>query len=190
VAYTPVPRLLGQGRDAEGGWIVTSPVAGTMAVTRRCRADPRTAVTAIEVGLRAMHEALPVSQCPTSWSAGDRLADARRRAARGQVNLADWHEEFRGMGVAAALEQVAEVPPIDRLVVCHGDSCAPNTLIGDDLELRPRLGDPAAGRLRHRARRRPHPVLPPAVGARPVTAWVYPPEPANPPGPADRREQR
>ncbi len=23
-------------------------------------------------------------------------------------------------------------PPIDRLVVCHGDTCAPNTLIGDD----------------------------------------------------------
>jgi kanamycin kinase len=50
VAYTPVPRLLGQGRDAEGAWIVTSPVAGTMAVARRWRADPRTAVTAIGVG--------------------------------------------------------------------------------------------------------------------------------------------
>jgi kanamycin kinase len=132
VAYTPVPRLLGQGRDAEGAWIVTSPVAGTMAVARRWRADPRTAVTAIGVGLRAMHEALPVDRCPFSWSAGDRLADARRRAARGKVNLADWHEDFRGLGVAAALEQAAEAPPIDRLVVCHGDSCAPNTLIGAD----------------------------------------------------------
>jgi kanamycin kinase len=48
------------------------------------------------------------------------------------VNLADWHEDFRGLGVAAALEQAAEAPPIDRLVVCHGDSCAPNTLIGAD----------------------------------------------------------
>jgi kanamycin kinase len=24
-------------------------------------------------------------------------------------------------------------PPADRLVVCHGDACAPNTLIGDDV---------------------------------------------------------
>lgn len=23
-------------------------------------------------------------------------------------------------------------PPVDKLVVCHGDACAPNTLIGDD----------------------------------------------------------
>jgi kanamycin kinase len=27
---------------------------------------------------------------------------------------------------------VAQPPPVDRLVVCHGDACAPNTLIGDD----------------------------------------------------------
>jgi kanamycin kinase len=27
---------------------------------------------------------------------------------------------------------VTEQDPVDRLVVCHGDACAPNTLIGDD----------------------------------------------------------
>ncbi len=27
---------------------------------------------------------------------------------------------------------VTDAAPIDRLVVCHGDACAPNTLIGDD----------------------------------------------------------
>jgi kanamycin kinase len=26
----------------------------------------------------------------------------------------------------------SDAPPADRLVVCHGDACAPNTLIGDD----------------------------------------------------------
>ncbi|MET0699929.1 MAG: phosphotransferase, partial [Mycobacterium sp.] len=26
----------------------------------------------------------------------------------------------------------ADAPPIDRLVVCHGDACAPNTMIDDD----------------------------------------------------------
>ncbi len=25
-----------------------------------------------------------------------------------------------------------DAPPIDALVVCHGDACCPNTLIGDD----------------------------------------------------------
>ncbi len=27
---------------------------------------------------------------------------------------------------------LADTPPVDRLVVCHGDACAPNTLIDDD----------------------------------------------------------
>jgi kanamycin kinase len=132
VAFTPVPRLLGQGRDAAGAWIITSPLAGTMAVTPRWRAEPRTAVTAIGEGLRAMHEALPAHRCPFSSSAGDRLADARQRAALGRVDPAAWHEEFRGLSVAGAIDLLAEVPPVDELVVCHGDSCAPNTLIGDD----------------------------------------------------------
>ena len=131
VAFTSVPRVLGQGRDAAGTWIITSPLAGTMAVTARWRAEPRTAVTAIGEGLRAMHEALPAGRCPFSWSARGRLDDARRRVALGQVDPAGWHEDFRGLDVAGALDLLAEVPPADELVVCHGDSCAPNTLIGD-----------------------------------------------------------
>ncbi|WP_435886091.1 phosphotransferase [Streptomyces erythrochromogenes] len=27
---------------------------------------------------------------------------------------------------------LADIPPIDQLVVCHGDPCSPNTLVGDD----------------------------------------------------------
>jgi kanamycin kinase len=34
--------------------------------------------------------------------------------------------------MAAALELAAAIPPVDRLVVCHGDACAPNTLLGPD----------------------------------------------------------
>ena len=32
----------------------------------------------------------------------------------------------------ALLARVQDIPPADRLVVCHGDACAPNTLVGDD----------------------------------------------------------
>jgi kanamycin kinase len=34
--------------------------------------------------------------------------------------------------VADALKLIVNTPPIDRQVVCHGDACAPNTLIGGD----------------------------------------------------------
>ncbi|MGE5289795.1 MAG: hypothetical protein ACM3ML_21930 [Micromonosporaceae bacterium] len=51
-SFTPVPRLLGEGADAAGSWIVTSALAGQMAVTGRWKAEPHTAVTAIGQGLR------------------------------------------------------------------------------------------------------------------------------------------
>lgn len=62
-------------------------------------------------GLRRLHDRLPVESCPFSWQAADRLA-----------RLDD---------LPAGLEPT---PPIDRLVVCHGDACAPNTLLFDDGE--------------------------------------------------------
>jgi aminoglycoside phosphotransferase len=132
MAFTRVPRLLGQGADRAGSWIVTSALPGEMAVMPRWRAEPRTAVTAIGEGLRAMHEALPVSVCPFDWSIEQRLADVRQRAGQGRLDPAQWHSDHQSLGVAAALDLLSDAPPIDRLVVCHGDSCAPNTLLTDD----------------------------------------------------------
>jgi kanamycin kinase len=132
VAYTPVPRLLDQGTDEDGSWLVTAALPGQSAVAERWTAEPRMAVTAIGEGLRALHEALPVATCPFSWSAEDRLADARRRAAQGGIDATRWDPTHRPLGVDGALELLADVPPPDRLVVCHGDSCAPNTLLSED----------------------------------------------------------
>ena len=70
--------------------------------------------------------------CPFSWSAGQRLAAARRAAVDGQLSSAGWHQVHQGLTIAAALERAAAVPPTDKLVVCHGDACAPNTILTDD----------------------------------------------------------
>jgi kanamycin kinase len=79
-----------------------------------------------------MHDALPVAGCPFSWMAEDRLADARRRAGEGRLDLSLWHEEHQPLGIERALGLLADIPPPDRLVVCHGDACSPNTLITGD----------------------------------------------------------
>ncbi len=71
--FTPVPRLIGQGRDESGSWLVTAALPGRDAASARWRARPRVAVQAIGEGLRALHESLPVGSCPFSWS--DRWAD-------------------------------------------------------------------------------------------------------------------
>lgn len=130
--FIPVPRLLSRGADETGSWLVTAPVPGQSAVAPRWRAEPRVAVSAIGVGLRALHDALPVETCPFSWSADDRLAGIRRRASCGLVDPASWHHEHDGLKLGTALERVSDVPPLDRLVVCHGDPCSPNTLVDDE----------------------------------------------------------
>lgn len=130
--YTPVPRLLSQGTDRTGSWILTEGLPGENAVSDRWTARPDQAVMAIGRGLRALHDALPVDTCPFSWSVVDRLADARRRADRGQLDPRRWHPCHRTLSVSKALDLLADPPPIDRLVVCHGDACAPNTLVDDE----------------------------------------------------------
>ena len=132
VAYAPVPRVLGMGADSDGSWLVTAALPGDNAVSQRWLADPRTAVIAIGEGLRAMHDALPVTDCPFSWTAQDRIAAAQRAAAAGHLDTSDWAPEHLELGIEGALAQIQNIPPADKLVVCHGDACAPNTLITDN----------------------------------------------------------
>jgi kanamycin kinase len=128
--FHPVPRPLARSQDTDGSWLVTAPVPGDSAVTARWKGEPALAVTAIGEGLRAMHDSLPTAGCPFSWSAEERLVAARRKAEAGGQDPAAWHPSHQGLTVAAALESAAAIPPADQLVVCHGDACAPNTLIG------------------------------------------------------------
>ena len=108
--YLTVPVVLGVGRDGAMEWLHTVGLRGRSAVDPRWIAEPRAAVRAIATGLRAMHDRLPVDSCPYTWSVPSRLAALPESARR----------------------RLPEPPPVDKLVVCHGDACAPNTLIADD----------------------------------------------------------
>jgi aminoglycoside phosphotransferase len=130
--YHPVPRVLGQGHDDEGQWLVTAALPGENAVSPRWKADPAAAVTAIGAGLRALHDALPVDRCPFTLSMRPYLDAARKRAAAGQLDPRSWHPAHRLLTVSEALGLAAQAPPADQLVVCQGDACAPNTLLGAD----------------------------------------------------------
>ncbi len=60
-----------------------------------------------------------MADCPFSWSVAGRLAEASARATTAQ------HRRFLA-------ELAADAPAVDVPVVCEGDACAPNTLLGDD----------------------------------------------------------
>lgn len=120
--YTPVPYVLEAGADDGAEWLVTLAIDARSAVDPRWLAEPETAARAIGAGLRALHDAVPVDACPWSWSIGDRIATAETRAARGHP--ADgWSAEARA--------RLLDAPDHDLLVVCHGDACAPNTLVAE-----------------------------------------------------------
>lgn len=133
VAFTPVPEVLDLGADEVGGWLVTAGLPGDNAVAERWKRDPATAVAVIGSGLRAFHDALPAAECPYGWSIDDRVADIRSRASAGLIDPRSWHTDHPELtNVDQALDVLADAPPIDELVVCHGDTCAPNTLLTDD----------------------------------------------------------
>jgi aminoglycoside phosphotransferase len=129
--FTPVPRVVGSGRDEAGTWLVTAALAGGNAVEARWRADPARAVAAIGHGLRRLHDALPVDACPFTWAATDRVEVSRRLAAEDRYDPASWHPDHAGLTVETAMARLGDPPEPDRLVVCHGDACAPNTLLDD-----------------------------------------------------------
>lgn len=114
-SYTPVPRVLEHGSDDDAEWLVTDAIDARSAVDPRWLAAPETAVRAIGVALRALHDALPVADCPWTWSVEERMA----RVVPGTTD-------------AETLARLADAPDVVGPVVCHGDACAPNTLLHDD----------------------------------------------------------
>jgi len=73
---------------------------------------PTEAIRALATGPLALHS-MPIDDCPFVWDVESRV-DAATAAGR---------------DIPANL-RIA--PPIDRLVICHGDACAPNTLLDTD----------------------------------------------------------
>lgn len=107
-----VPEVVDHGADEDGAWLVTRALPAWSAVDPRWRDEPRTAAIAVGEGLRAMHDTLPVAECPFVWSSEDRAE--------------------RGRAAGADPSRLGPEPATDLLVVCHGDACTPNTLIGAD----------------------------------------------------------
>ena len=130
--YLSVPEVIEHGRDLEGEWLVSAALSGTNAVTERWKAEPATAVRALGAGLRRLHDSLPVGSCPYSWSTEGRLAGVRSRLDEGLVDFSSLPEGQTVDTSESAWAILEDVPPVERLVVCHGDACAPNTVLADD----------------------------------------------------------
>jgi len=136
-AFVPVPRVLESGAGPEGDWMLTAELNGTPAIAPALVADPDRLARAIGRGLRRFHDALPVAGCPFDARTETLFARVHARAAAGAIEPAAFHAEHAAFDVAGALAELGRLRPSgeDGLVVCHGDACYPNMLIGADGEV-------------------------------------------------------
>lgn len=114
-SYVRVPEVLALESDEESTWLVTAALPGLSAVVPPWIDRPEVAARAIGAGLRHLHDTLPVADCPFDWGVATRLAQSPNTQTPNTYPAA-----------------LRTPPPVDRLVVCHGDACAPNTLLDGD----------------------------------------------------------
>lgn len=126
--WIAVPRVLDTGSDATGNWLLTEGIDATSAVDPHWIARPAVAVRAIGRGLRVLHDSLPVDVCPFDWSVSRRIAQVDARIESG-LTPANWTHKDGAVSLSDARARLEHPPDVDRLVVCHGDACAPNTLL-------------------------------------------------------------
>ena len=98
----PAPRVIASGADDEAQWLLTEALPGESAVGDTWRARRAEAIRAIATGLRAIHT-IPTEDFPSPWTSE--------------------------VWVGRAPDSLGPRPPLDDVVLVHGDACAPNTLI-------------------------------------------------------------
>lgn len=129
--FIPVASVMSHGSDAAGSWMVTRALPGESALSVRWKGDPRNAIKAVAAGLRSFHDRLPVDRCPFSSRPEVLVPGLRRLANVGKLHRSNWHSSHRSLEVHQALTLLGQPPPVDLLVVCHGDACAPNMILDD-----------------------------------------------------------
>lgn len=104
----PAPEIAGLIGIDGAEIMLTCALPGESAVAEQWKRDPEAALRALGAGLRQLHS-VALDDCPFDWGVASRMRVGR-----------------------VTPTSVGEALPIDQLVICQGDPCAPNTLLGAD----------------------------------------------------------
>ncbi len=118
--------------EADGGSLLLEEIPGPTALHLALSADPGRLMGALARALRRVH-ALPVESCPFPRRAAGVVAEARRRARDGRVEITHLDRDHGGWTperLLAALD--AHIPPDEDLVFTHGDFCLGNIIVADE----------------------------------------------------------
>lgn len=123
----PAPLVQSQVTAQGRHWLLTSALPGRDLASCADLAPQRVVDLAADA-LRDLHR-LPPDGCPFDHRLDRRIDAARTRVDAGAVDETDFDEERRGRRAADLLsELIARRPPVEDLVVAHGDACLPNLM--------------------------------------------------------------
>ena len=88
-------------------------------------------IDALAKGIAALH-ALPAADCPFDETVSARLSRAADAVAAGEVDPRNFAERNRNTGPEALLARLAAAPPVEDIVVVHGDATLSNILVDAD----------------------------------------------------------
>ncbi|MBX3011982.1 MAG: aminoglycoside 3'-phosphotransferase [Caldilineaceae bacterium] len=130
----PVPRLLGYQETADACYLLMGVIPGTDTATLSQQAgiDLEPVVRLLAAGLRQVH-AVPIVDCPFDACLARQIEQVQFRLARGLVNADVIGGPWAGRPIPDLFaELLATIPPVEDLVLTHGDYCLPNILLEGD----------------------------------------------------------
>jgi kanamycin kinase len=129
--YLPVPTVVALEEFGDTTILVTAGLPGRDATHPGSKGDLPALVRALGRGLRSFHDAVGEEWCPFRFDLARALAHVEERVRNSDVRSTGFHEEHAHLTPAAALAELESMAPDDEdLVVCHGDFCPPNVLLG------------------------------------------------------------
>jgi len=130
--YLPVPVVVALAEVGDATVLLTEALPGHDATSAVWRNDLPGLVRALGRGLRRFHEAVGEEWCPFRFDLARALAHVEERVRSDDIDPAGFHEEHSHLTPARALAELESTAPDDEdLVVCHGDFCPPNVLLGE-----------------------------------------------------------
>ncbi len=127
-----VPQVLDHGTVGGVDWLLTSGLPDLDATSEQLTENPASLVPLLAEGLRIFHET-PASDCPFNFRIRDAMPVARARVDAGVIDphrdFTDDHAHLTPSQALADLEALQ--PTTEDVVLCHGDYCLPNVIIGD-----------------------------------------------------------
>jgi len=130
----PIPHCMYHAAECGTDYLLMSRVQGKMACDKTYMSDPVALTDALATALQLLWQ-VNTADCPVSWALDRKLAAARQRVERGEIDIKNTEPDtFSDNGFRDPMHLLTwleENQPPEDLVLSHGDFCLPNIFLTD-----------------------------------------------------------